>query len=388
MTKNNVINHIAFLTPEFPHPLSTSSGGLGTSIKNLAEALRDKGLKITVFIYGQKINKVITEAGINYHFIKQKKYKFLGWYRYRKFLQKYLNKEIENNQINLLEVPDWTGITAFMNIKCPVIMKFHGSDAYFCHLEGRPQKKRNFWFEKNAVGNADYLVSVSHFASEVTKELFSIKREVEIIPNSIDIEYFKSDNSNIEKNSILYFGSIIRKKGVLDLADIFNIVIEEKPETKLLFAGKDTIDQLTGKSTKQLIEEKLTPSARKKVEWLGFLPYEKILRQVAIANVVVLPSYAEALPMTWIEAMAMEKALVTSNIGWAKEVMIDGKTGFTVDPGNHILYAEKIIKFMKDSKLAEKLGKMARYRVVNNFSNEVIVRKNMKFYETILGNHY
>ena len=39
--------------------------------------------------------------------------------------------------------------------------------------------------------------------------------------------------------------------------------------------------------------------------------------------------------MTWIESMSMEKALVTSNIGWAPEVMVDGVTGFTVSPSDH-----------------------------------------------------
>ncbi len=50
--------HLAFLTPEYPHPLSTSSGGLGTSIKNMVTALAEKGIKVTVFIYGQQQNKI------------------------------------------------------------------------------------------------------------------------------------------------------------------------------------------------------------------------------------------------------------------------------------------------------------------------------------------
>lgn len=375
--------HLAFLTPEFPHPLSTSSGGLGTSIRNMAESLRGRGIKITVFIYGQNLNMIDTEEGITYHFIKQKHYKLLGWYLYRKFLQNYLNKEIIKNQINAIEVPDWTGITAFMKIKCPVVMRLHGSDTYFCYLENRPQKKKNFWFEKIAIERAEHILSVSHFTSEVTSKLFDLKKEIKVIPNSVNVNYFQPNSDLFEKNTILYFGSIIRKKGVLELAEIFNIIIDKKPDSKLLFAGKDTIDQLTGSSTRRLIEEKLTPTASKNVEWLGFLTYDNIMEKVANAHVIVLPSYAEALPMTWIEAMAMEKALVTSNIGWANEVMLNGKTGFTVDPKNHHLYAEKIVQLMKDSKLANEMGRAARKRVVENFSNKSIVKKNIKFYEAI-----
>ncbi|UJH92536.1 glycosyltransferase family 4 protein [Antarcticibacterium sp. 1MA-6-2] len=142
---------------------------------------------------------------------------------------------------------------------------------------------------------------------------------------------------------------------------------------------------LPSKPTQKLIENKLSPAARSNVVWTGVLPYEKVLDQIAVANVVVLPSFAEALPMTWIEAMAMEKALVTSDIGWAKEVMIDGKTGFTVAPKDHRLYSEKILQLLNDPALALQMGKAARQQVVRKFSTEVVVKKNIDFYEGVVS---
>ncbi|HSI68584.1 MAG TPA: glycosyltransferase family 4 protein, partial [Gillisia sp.] len=91
-------------------------------------------------------------------------------------------------------------------------------------------------------------------------------------------------------------------------------------------------------------------------------------------------SFAEALPMTWLEAMAMEKALVTSNIGWAKEVMIDEETGYTVDPKDHNTYAAKVLHLMNDNELAVAMGKAARQRVISQFSTEVVVKQNIEFY--------
>lgn len=377
--------HLGFLTPEYPHPLSTPSGGLGTSIKNLIPALVDRGIKVTVFIYGQKQSKKFLEGGIHFHFINQQQYKFLGWYLHRKFLQNYLNKSITEEKIDTIEAPDWTGITAFVKLDCPLIIRMNGSDSYFCQLENRPQKKKNFWFEKLALKGADHLISVSQFTAEKTADIFDLKKEIKVIPNSVDVEYFSPTSTPIEKGSILYFGSIIRKKGVLELAEIFNFILEEKSEARLIFAGKDVNDKLTGRSTKELIEDLLSPAAKKNVTWLGVLPYDDVLEQVASSNVVVLPSFAEALPMTWIEAMAMEKALVTSDIGWAKEVMIDGETGFTVDPKDHRLYAEKILQLINDPALAEKMGKAARKQVVKKFSTEVVVEENIRFYQSVVG---
>ncbi|SKB59991.1 Glycosyltransferase involved in cell wall bisynthesis [Salegentibacter holothuriorum] len=375
--------HIAYLTPEYPHSNSSPSGGLGTSIKNLAEQLVKKDHKISVFIYGQEKDLVFEEEGIKFHFIKQLNFDFFGWYRYRKYLEFYINKVIQEEQIDILEAPDWTGITAFMKLKCPLVIKMHGSDSYFCRLEGRPQKKKNFWFEKLALKKADHLLSVSRFTANKTRKIFKLKKEIKVIHNSVDVETFTPSGEEPVPDTILYFGSIIRKKGVLELAEIFNIINKKNPNARLIMAGRDVPDIRTGQSTRALFEEILEKKSLENVSWLGSLPYEKIKAEISKASVIVLPSFAEALPMTWLEAMAMEKAMVTSDIGWAKEMMIAGKTGFTVYPKKHAAYAEKVLKLLSNRELAEQMGLAARKRVLENFSTGVIVDEHVRFYKEI-----
>ena len=373
--------HLAFLTPEYPHPKTHPAAGIGTSIKNMVTALVAKNIKISIFVYNQSTNEVFTEGDIKFYLIKQREYKMLGWYLHRKFLQNYLNKVIVNTKIDAVEAPDWTGITAFMNLKCPLIIRMNGSDTYFCHLENRQQKIKNYLFEKKALKRADYLLSVSEFTAKKTTDLFNIKKDIYIIPNSVDVTYFYPNNKVLEPNTILYFGSIIRKKGVLELAAIFNLIVEKKPEARLLFAGKDVQDCRTRTSTKQLIINKLSPEAKKNTSWLGELPYRKVFNQILAANVVVLPSFAEALPMTWLEAMAMEKAMVTSDIGWASEVMINTVTGYTVEPQNHLEYSNKVLTLLNNPALAKKMGKAARLRIKEKFSAEVVSERNIEFYK-------
>ena len=272
--------HLAFLTPEYAHPYSTPFGGLGTSIKNLAEQLVKKNLDITVFVYGQEKDDYFEENGIRFYFIKQINYDFLGWYRYRKYLEIYLNKIIKQEQIDILEAPDWTGITAFIKFSCPLVLRMHGSDSYFCKLEGRRQKKKNFWFEKLALKNADHLLSVSEFTAKKTREIFKLKKEIKVIPNSVDIKVFTPSGEQPVPDTILYFGSIIRKKGVLELAHIFKLINEQNPNARLIMAGRNIPDIQTGKSTRVLFEAILDEKCRKKVKWLGSLPYEKIKGQI------------------------------------------------------------------------------------------------------------
>lgn len=375
--------HLAFLTPEYPHAKTEPAAGIGTSIKNMVIALVKKNIKISIFVYNQSSNEIFEEGGIKFYLIKQRKFKILGWYLHRKFLENYLNKAIVIEKIDAVEAPDWTGITAFIKLKCPMVIRMNGSDTYFCSLENRTQKRKNFFFERKALKSANHLLSVSKFTAEKTSDLFKIKKKIKIIPNSVDVKYFEPGNKALEPNTILYYGSIIRKKGVLELAAIFNLIIEKNPEAILLFAGKDVQDYHTKTSTKELIIKKLSPEAEKNTMWLGELPYPMVINQILTANVVVLPSFAEALPMTWLEAMAMEKALVTSDIGWAKEVMINNVTGYTVAPQNHKEFANKVLKLLRSPTLAEKMGKAARMRIKTNFSAEVVSKRNIEFYSEI-----
>lgn len=377
--------HVAFLTPEYPHSLSGPSGGLGTSIKNLAETLVHKNVEVSVVVYGQSQKAEFKESGIHFYFLKNQRYSIGGWYFHRKYIQKFLNRIIKQKGVDLIEATDWTGITAFMNLDCPLVIRLNGSDAYFCELDGRPQKLKNRLFEKIALKNADSLASVSRFTAEKTNAVFEINRKYEIIPNSIELKSFSVLERSEKPNSILYFGTIIRKKGVLELAYIFNEVIKRKPEVELIMVGKDVIDVLEHESTIELIKGILSPEALKRVSFPGEVDYGKIKEYIEKASAITLPSFAEALPMTWIEAMALKKALVTSNIGWANEVMLNGETGFTVSPKKHVKFAEMVLKLLDDSALREEMGSNARKRVEEIFSSEVVVEKNIEFYKSVLN---
>ena len=198
-----------------------------------------------------------------------------------------------------------------------------------------------------------------------------------MIPNSIDVEQFRPMEAPQIPNRILYYGSIIRKKGVLELAKICNFIFEQNPDARLILAGNDVNDVFTGRSTQELFMESVRPEFRKHIKFKGLLAYEGVQEEIAKAAVIVLPSFAEALPMTWIEAMAMEKALVTSDIGWANEVMRDGETGYTVDPKNHKYYADAVLKLLDSKDLRSQMGGNARKRVIEKFATAIVVKQNL-----------
>ncbi len=380
--------HIGFLTPEYPHPKLGTSGGLGTSIKNLAESLSTENVKVTVFVYGQKQDEIFSENGIIFHRIIQRRTPFLTWFTYRKYLQNYLNRAVQAEHIDLIEAPDWTGITAFMKLRVPLVIRFHGSDAYFCYLEGRKQKRKNFWFEKQAMQSAQAFIAPTTFAGNLSKEIFGLKNKtVQTIHYGLKLPDFS--NINPEKYNpmtLLYIGTIIRKKGVLELPEIFKKVVSVYPNLQLIFIGSDSPDiQTNAPSTWEILQEKFDVNLKTKVEYLGKIPYVEVQKHIREAHVCLFPTFAETLGMVTIESMALQKPVVNSNIGWANELIEDGISGFLVYPKDHDLYAERIITLLNDPKLCREMGKNAHQRVEEKFDIQKVVQENIRFYQSLLN---
>lgn len=376
--------HIGFISSHYPFSLSTRVGGIGTSIKNLSKALIAQGHHATVFVYGQSQDAIFQEEGVKIYTIKNKKVKGLSWYFTRKKIERLVQQVILEAQIDIIEAPDWTGISAFMRFSVPLVIRLNGSDGYFCHLENRTQKWFNGFLEQNALQQADAIISVSTFTAEQTKAIFNIKKDIVTLFNSVDVDEFRPIEVEVDTNEILYFGAIIRKKGVLDLAHVFNTLVEDRPETTLLLIGNDTVDVFTKSSTLALFYSILSDEARARVKHIPGVPYTEIKHYIAKAAVVVLPSYAEAFPMTWLETLAMEKPLVSSNIGWAKELMIDGKTGYMVTPDDHNVFAEKVIALLEDEGLRVNMGSYARAHVKRHFSTAIITKQNIDYYHSLI----
>jgi glycosyltransferase involved in cell wall biosynthesis len=377
---------IAFLTPEFPHPKMGSSGGIGTSIYNLSKGLTQAGHQVFVLVYGQSEDAIFVENDITYYRIKNIKIKGFSRFLTQKKIEKIINLLIKNNNLDLVEAPDWTGITSRIRPNCPVVIRLNGSDTYFCHLDKRPVKFLNKFHEQRALQNADALLSVSHYTAEVTKQLFSLNRNFQIIPNSIDLEKFSNDHSiGFQENTILYFGTLIRKKGSLELPLIFNEVYKHNKQAKLILIGRDASDILTKNvSTWEMMQPLFDGEAMQNVSYLGSVSYDKIKEFINTSTVCVFPTFAEALPVSWIEAMAMQKAIVASNIGWATEVLDDNVNGFLVHPQDHENYAKKIIQLLENEALRHQFGIEARKKIAQKFSIEEVAKQSANFYKKIL----
>jgi glycosyltransferase involved in cell wall biosynthesis len=82
--------------------------------------------------------------------------------------------------------------------------------------------------------------------------------------------------------------------------------------------------------------------------------------------------------------LAMQKAVVASNIGWANEIIDEGKNGFLVNPKNHSKYAQKILELLNNPALQKEFGVAARKKIINTFSISIVAQQSLAFYKSLI----
>lgn len=379
--------NIAFLSSEFPHETLPPAGGIGSYIKNLSKELILLNHKVIILLVNSTEDKVWeTQDGIKIIQIKSAKNRIEA-YLYRFILSKKIKRIVKQYEIDVIESQDWEGYHAFLKLSIPIITRIHGSVTYFNYLE---QKRTSFllkYFEKRAILNSTKVIAVSKFAGITTQEVFNFRHlKFDVIYNGIDIEKFKSIVlTENEQKSILYFGTLARKKGVLEIPVIFNKIYENDNTVKLILIGKDSIDFQKNISTWKIMQTQFSQKALTNVIYKQSVPYEQMQYEIEQATICVFPSYAEAFPISWLEAMSMEKALVTSDIGWASEALVDNESAFLVYPKEHDKFVAKIQLFLNDKNLRLKFGKSARQRVEKKFDNKELIYENINFYKSLLN---
>ncbi len=111
-------------------------------------------------------------------------------------------------------------------------------------------------------------------------------------------------------------------------------------------------------------------------KWLGPLQYPDAVRDYLSAiDVYALASGIDMSPLTLQEAQLMEKPVVATKTGGIPELMIDGKTGFLVEKGDHSGWKEKLSLLLNDNKKAKQMGSDGRKFITENFSWEKIAKK-------------
>lgn len=374
--------HFGFLSTEYP-PLR--SGGIGINLRNQARALVDAGHRVSVVGWGASDER-FSDRGVEVRFLRETRVPRLGWLLNRRRAAAVLERLAREDGLCAVEAHDWCGPSAGMRLPCAVAVRIHGSATYFGDLLGEPVRRSVRWAEARALAGADAVGAVSRFAAERTQALFGLRRLPDVVPNGIDVDRFApSPLGPDQAGRLLYFGTLVRKKGVLDLCRAFPAVLARVPSARLRLVGRDAADSRTGgSSTVALARDALARATRtgggvesdlrEAVDFAGPLPNDEIPRAIADAALCVFPSYAEALPLVWLEAMACGRPVVAYDIGWAREIVDDGIDGVLVPAGDVDALAAAVAALLGLPDRLARMGRAAREKALR-FDARAVARE-------------
>jgi glycosyltransferase involved in cell wall biosynthesis len=146
------------------------------------------------------------------------------------------------------------------------------------------------------------------------------------------------------------------------------------PEVAFLLAGDGELQEPLKQLAAQLDLERNT-------FFLGHC--EDVAQLLNVSDVCVLSSKAEGFSNSILEYMAAGRPVVATNVGGAREAIIENDTGYTVLSGNDTLMAERIISLLRDPAKARLMGKQGRRVVEERFSSAALLRNTEALYERL-----
>ncbi|MFX0056661.1 MAG: N-acetyl-alpha-D-glucosaminyl L-malate synthase BshA [Candidatus Hermodarchaeota archaeon] len=274
----------------------------------------------------------------------------------------------------------------------PYVVTLHGSDVHTLGLDPAYQP-----VVKHTVENADAVTAVSEFLRKKAHEELGIEREINVIPNFIDVEQFKHLNGtrlmvesgcvsvrreeeakelDPEAKILLHASNFRKVKRVVELIEIMRIVADHYPKVRLIIAGDGP--------TRIEVERKI--EALDLCDNVHLLGVKSNMQEIMCsADLFLLNSTLEGMPLVLLEAMACSLPVVTTPAGGIPELVRPKKDGVVTEGFGIDEYAQAIIELLDDDALRVKIGKAGRKRVEESFSAERIVTKYEKVFEKAVG---
>ena len=275
----------------------------------------------------------------------------------------------------------------FMPMLCSAVLRFSNTAnvATFHAFDGKPGYKFGRPIStimlKRRLHKLDGKIAVSKAAMEFASKY--VPGYYNIIPNGIDLELFSPDVSPISefcdgKLNILFVGRLEEQKGVNYLIKAYKRVRQEVPNSRLIIVGPGT--RLRGKYEKEVLR-----SGLKDVIFVGGKPQSELPQYYKAADVFCAPATGlESFGIVLLEAMAVGKPIVATNIEGYNSVMTHGVEGLLVPPRNEEMLAQALVSLLTNESLRQEMGARARLKAIE-YSWEHIAQRVLNYYGRILN---
>jgi glycosyltransferase involved in cell wall biosynthesis len=186
---------------------------------------------------------------------------------------------------------------------------------------------------------------------------------------------------------IVSLGRFVTAKGFEHLIQAVAIIKKTIPKIKCIIIAekpKSTTDESSRKYYESLQALVDNLNLKENVDFVGFKYGAEKYLYLSAMDVFVLPSIEEEFGIVLLEAMAMRRPMVASNVGGVPEIVVDGKTGLLVPSTNPYAISQAVIDLLLHLEKAKIMGEEGQKRVETYFTCEHEAREHEKLYETLL----
>lgn len=365
-------------------------GGSGVVATELGIQMAKKGHEVHFITYSQPVRLDTLEENIYYHEVNVHDYPLFEYQPYELALSSKMVDTVINEGLDILHVhyaiPH--AYAAYMAKKIlleehgkyvPVVTTLHGTDIT---LVGKnPSYKPAVTF---SINKSDVVTSVSESLRQDTLDSFDIKKEIEVIPNFIDLDLYRADENcrraQIAPNGEKIITHISNMRKVKRIPDIINVFagIHAQEKSVLLMIGDGPERE---KAEKQVRELGLTDC----VKFFG--KTNEVRRLLCMSDLFLLTSESESFGLVALEAMAASVPVLSTNAGGIPEVNIHGYTGYLSPVGDVTSMVGYGLELLQDPQKLMEFKSNATERA-KAFGIESIVPRYEEAYERALAERF
>ena len=336
----------------------------------LGKGLAKKGHEIHFITYSQPTRLDFFNENLFYHEVNIRSYPLFKYPPYELALASKMVDVAKFEKLDLLHVhyaiPHASAaivakqILKAEGINVPVVTTLHGTDITLVGKDPSYEPVVTF-----SINHSDVVTAVSEDLRKDTFKHFNVLRDIQVIPNFVDLDKFKRQRKDHFKKAIcpngekliVHISNFRKVKRVDDAVRIFKNILETVP-SKLLLVGDGPERGVVESLCREL-------GIYDDVRFLGKL--EAIEEVLSVADLFLMPSEKESFGLAALEAMACEVPVISSNAGGIPELNIDGVTGFVSDIGNIEEMTKNALRVLSEENLetykANALSKAKEYDI-------------------------
>jgi glycosyltransferase involved in cell wall biosynthesis len=230
------------------------------------------------------------------------------------------------------------------------------------------------WLIRALLGSCDGIIALSW---QWRRELFEISGnpKIKVIYNPTVLKEPNWEGSPDEPVNFLFMGRLGKRKGVYDIVQSARQL--RSPNVRIHLYGDGEVEEL-----RELVK---TSGLEDRVAVRGWIDGGRKAETFQEANVLLLPSYNEGLPVSVLEAMAYGMPVVASAVGGIPEAVEDQVSGYLVEPGRPEQLAGRIDELAASPELRRRMGQSGYEIAARKFDLNVIIHELEDYYDELLN---